>query len=136
VATKLWAIMWQAITKSRMNTTTIERVLEGANSDGKLLFLGEVARENACSEEKRGDRGRYEAARSRNDGFGSGARNAMEKSVEHLGELGVTMIAGSGDFSSTKGKVRSTGWRGENGVRLQMMRTSRQDANAHLRGQG
>jgi len=90
--------------------TTIERVLEGANSDGKLLFLGEVAREKACSEEKRDNRGRYEATRSHNDGFGSGARNAMEKSVEHLGELGVTMIAGSGDFSSTKGKVRSTEW--------------------------
>ena len=102
--------------------TTIERVLEGANSDGKLLFLGEVAREKACSE-KRNDRGRYEAARSRNDGFGSGARNAMEKSVEHLGELGVTMIAGSGDFSSTKGKVRSTGKCGD-GVRLRTMRTS------------
>ena len=31
----------------------------------------------------------------------------MEKSVEHLGELGVTMMAGSGDFSSTKGMARS-----------------------------
>jgi hypothetical protein len=28
----------------------------------------------------------------------------MEKSVEHLGELGVTMMAGSGD---SKGNVRS-----------------------------
>jgi len=46
--------------------------------------------------------------RSRSDGFFSGARNAMEKSVEHLGELGVTMMAGSGDFSSTKGIARST----------------------------
>jgi len=89
--------------------TTIERVLEGASNDGKLFFLGVVAREKAWSEVKRGDRGRYEAIRSRNDGFGSGARNAMEKSVEHLGELGVTIIAGSGDFSSTKGMVRSKG---------------------------
>ena len=104
--------------------TTIERVLEGANSDGKLLFLGEVAREKDCSEEKRDDRGKYEAARSRNDGFGSGARNAMEKSVEHLGELGVTMIAGSGDFSSTKGKVRSTEQWGEDDVRLRPTCTS------------
>ena len=104
--------------------TTIERVLEGAKSDGKLLFLGEVAREKDCSEEKRDDRGKYEAARSRNDGFGSGARNAMEKSVEHLGELGVTMIAGSGDFSSTKGKVRSTERWGEDDIRLRPTCTS------------
>ena len=41
----------------------------------------------------------------------------MEKSTELLGELGVTMIAGSGDFSSTKGKVRSTKKRRENNIR-------------------
>lgn len=85
---------------------TIERALKGANSDGKLLFLGVVARTMGCSEAK-GNRGKYGATRSRQDSLGSGARNAMEKSVEHLGELGVTMIAGSGDFSSTKGMVRS-----------------------------
>ncbi|KAF9647059.1 WD40 repeat-like protein [Thelephora ganbajun] len=83
---------------------TTERALKGAGNDGKLRFLGVVAREMGCSEEKRDNRGKYEATRSRNDGFGSGARNAMEKSVEVRGELGVTMIAGSGDFSSTKGK--------------------------------
>jgi len=88
---------------------TIERALKGADIDGKLLFLGVVAREMGCSEEKRNAGGRYEATRSRNDGFGSGARNAMEKSVGLLGELGVTIIAGSGDFSSTRGKVRSNG---------------------------
>jgi len=87
----------------------IERPLEGMDNDAKLLLLGVVAREMGCSEEKRDDRGRYEAIRSRNEGFGFGARNAIEKSVEPLGELGVTMIAGSGDFSSTKGKVRSKG---------------------------
>jgi len=90
---------------------TIERALEGTDIDEKLLFLGVVAREMGCSEKKRNGRGRgkYGATRSRNVGFGSGARNAMEKSVEHLGELGVTMIAGSSDFSSTNGKVRSKG---------------------------
>jgi len=87
---------------------TTERALKGAVSDGKLLLLGVVAREIGCSGEM-DNRGKYETTRSRNDGFFSGARNAMEKSVGHLGELGVTMIAGSGDFSSTKGKVRSKG---------------------------
>jgi len=100
--------MWQAITKSMMNMTMTERALNGADRDGKLLLLGVVAREIGCSE-NRDNRGRREATRSRRDGFGFGARNAMEKSVEPLGELGVTMIAGSGDFSSTKGKVRSKG---------------------------
>jgi len=87
----------------------IERPLEGVENDAKLLLLGVAAREMDCSEEKRDDRGRCEAIRSRNEGFGFGARNAMEKSTELLGELGVTMIAGSIDFSSTKGKVRSNG---------------------------
>jgi len=87
---------------------TIERALKGAISDEKLLLLGVVAREMGCSEQK-GDWGKYEAIRSRHDGFGFEARNAMEKSIELLGELGVTMIAGSGDFSSTRGKVRSKG---------------------------
>lgn len=86
----------------------IERALKGEDNDGKLLLLGVVAREMGCSEEK-GSRGKYKATRSRQDSFGPGARNAMEKSAEHLGELGVTMMAGSGDFSSTKGKVRSKG---------------------------
>jgi hypothetical protein len=95
-----------------MNMTMIERALKGADNDGKLLLLGVVARDIGCSEKMDG-RGRYEVIRSRNDGLGSGARNAMEKSVEHLGELGVTMIAGSADFSSTKGKLRSTGRWGE-----------------------
>lgn len=36
-----------------------------------------------------------------------GARNAIEKSVWLLGEDGVTIMAGSGLFSSTKGRVRS-----------------------------
>lgn len=90
----------------------IERALEGADNNGKLLFLGVVAREMGCSGEKMDIRGRYETTRSRRDGFDSGARNAMEKSVELLGELGVTMIAGSEDFSSAKGKVKSMGWRG------------------------
>jgi len=86
----------------------IERALKGVDSDAKLLLVGVVARETGSSD-KRDGRGRYETTRSRSEGFGSGARNAMEKSVELLGELGVTMIAGSSDFSSTKGKVRSKG---------------------------
>lgn len=90
-----------------MNMMMIERALKGAEGVGKLLLLGVVAREIGCSEEK-GDRGRHEASRSRHEGFCSGARKAIEKSTELLGELGVTMMAGSGDFSSTKGMVRST----------------------------
>jgi len=85
----------------------IDRALKGEVRDGKLLLLGVVAREMGCSEKD--NRGKYEATRSRHDGFCSGARNAIEKSVELLGELGVTMMAGSGDFSSTKGRVRSKG---------------------------
>lgn len=85
-----------------------ERALKGADKDWKLLFLGVVASEMGCCEVK-GSRGKHEATRSRSDGFFSGAKNAMEKSVEHVGELGVTIMAGSGDFSSTKGKVRSKG---------------------------
>jgi hypothetical protein len=90
-----------------MNMMMIERALKGAD-DGKLLLFGVVAREMGCSDEKE-NRGKHEATRSRSDGFSSGARNAMEKSVELLGELGVTMMAGSGDFSSTKGMARSKG---------------------------
>jgi len=85
---------------------TIERALKGAVNDGKVLLTGVVASEMGCLEANE-NRGKYEATRSRHDSFGPGARNAMEKSVEPLGELGVTMIAGSGDFSSTKGNVRS-----------------------------
>jgi hypothetical protein len=75
----------------------------------------------------------YEAIRSRSDGFGSGARNAMEKSTELLGELGVTIIAGRSDFSSTKGKVRSTSGGGNIGIRLQ---PNTGDVSAHLRAPG
>lgn len=101
----------------------IERALKGVESDAKLLLVGVVARDTGSSD-KRDGRGRYEVTRSRNEGFGSGARNAIEKSVELLGELGVTMIAGSGDFSSTKGKVRSAGrWR-RSSVRLRPIYTS------------
>lgn len=47
--------MWQAITNSRMNMMRIERALDGAVNDGKLLLIGVVAREMGRSEEKRGD---------------------------------------------------------------------------------
>lgn len=86
----------------------IERALKGAVNDGKVFLTGVVASEMGCLEANE-NRGKYGAIRSRHEGFGPGARNAMEKSVEPLGELGVTMIAGSGDFSSTKGNVRSKG---------------------------
>lgn len=49
----------------------------------------------------------YDVRRWRNDGLGGSARNAMEKSREDDGDEGVTMIAGSGDFSVAKGKDRS-----------------------------
>ena len=45
--------------------------------------------------------------RSRNVGSGFGAMNAMEKSFSPTGEDGVTMIAGRGAFSSTRGSVKS-----------------------------
>jgi hypothetical protein len=40
-----------------MNMTTIERALKGVVNDGKLLFMGVVAREMGCLEEK-GNRGK------------------------------------------------------------------------------
>jgi len=101
--------MWLAITKSMMNIIITERALKGVDNDGNLLLLGVVAREMGCSEENGDNLGRREITRSRNDGFGFGARNAMEKSTELLGELGVTIIAGSGDFSSTSGRDKSKG---------------------------
>lgn len=47
--------------------------------------------------------------RLRMDGFGSGARNAMEKSCVETGDDGVTMMAGRGDFSVRDGRERSKG---------------------------
>lgn len=85
-----------------------ERALNGGVNDVKPLLTGVVASEMGWSEEKE-NLVKYEAARSRHDGFASGARKAIEKSIELLGELGVTIMAGSGDFSSTNGKVRSKG---------------------------
>jgi len=40
-------------------------------------------------------------------GLGGGARNAIEKSREDDGEDGVTIMAGSFDFSVTRGRERS-----------------------------
>lgn len=45
--------------------------------------------------------------RSRKEGGVGGARKAMAKSCEEEGEQGVTMIAGSGDFSVASGRERS-----------------------------
>jgi hypothetical protein len=45
--------------------------------------------------------------RSRTEGFGGGARKAMEKSRAEEGEEGVTMIAGRESFSVFKGRERS-----------------------------
>jgi len=41
------------------------------------------------------------------DGLGGSARNAIEKSRVEEGEDGVTMMAGKGDFSVTRGKDKS-----------------------------
>lgn len=49
--------------------------------------------------------------RSKRVGFGGGARNAMEKSAEHDGDDGVTIIAGRGDFSSGGQKSDGAGTR-------------------------
>lgn len=48
-----------------------------------------------------------EAKRLRKGCFGGGARKAMEKSCVWLGEEGVTMMAGRGDFSVSVGSDRS-----------------------------
>lgn len=48
-------------------------------------------------------------SRSETVGLAGGAINAMEKSVSPDGEDGVTIMAGSAAFSSTRGKVRSNG---------------------------
>jgi hypothetical protein len=47
--------------------------------------------------------------RSRSETLGGGARKAIEKSRGDMGEDGVTMMAGSGDFSDARGRVRSRG---------------------------
>lgn len=48
-----------------------------------------------------------EAKRLRSDDFGGGARKAIEKSCVWLGDEGVTMMAGRGDFSVSDGSDRS-----------------------------
>jgi len=48
-------------------------------------------------------------SRSKNPGSFGGARKAMLKSCAEEGEEGVTIIAGSGDFSDTSGRDRSKG---------------------------
>jgi hypothetical protein len=45
--------------------------------------------------------------RSRKVGFGGGARKAIEKSWVWMGDEGVTMMAGNGDFSVMEGRERS-----------------------------
>jgi len=86
---------------------TIVRALkwaESANDEGLFGVMGSAIGEEERDEEKRDE------MRWRTVGLGcGGAKKAMEKSVILLGELGVTMIAGSGLFSSTKGRVRSSG---------------------------
>lgn len=47
--------------------------------------------------------------RSRTLAFGGGARKAIEKSCVWMGDEGVTMMAGKGDFSVMEGRERSRG---------------------------
>lgn len=47
--------------------------------------------------------------RSRTLGFVGGARKAIEKSCVWMGDEGVTMMAGKGDFSVMEGRERSRG---------------------------
>jgi len=85
---------------------TIVRALkwaERARDEGLVGMMGSAIGEEGRIEGKKDD------MRWRTVGLGCGAKKAMEKSVGLLGELGVTMIAGSGLFSSTKGRVRSSG---------------------------
>jgi len=63
-------------------------------------------------------------SRSHADGFVGGGRYAMEKSVIDVGEEGVIMTAGRGDFSATIGSVsmvRSMG----GGMRVKSRRCGR-----------
>jgi len=53
--------------------------------------------------------GAYEPRRSRIEGFGGGARNAIEKSLAEDGEDGVTIIAGRESFFVFRGRERSRG---------------------------
>jgi len=55
------------------------------------------------------DEDRDSERRCRMDGLGGVQRKAMEKSCVEDGEQGVTMMAGRGDFSVTRGKDRSRG---------------------------
>jgi len=83
---------------------TIVRALKWADNDEG--FVGVIG--SAIGGEGR-EEGKKDDMRWRTVGLGCGARNAMEKSVVLLGELGVTIIAGNGLFSSTNGRVRSSG---------------------------
>lgn len=47
--------------------------------------------------------------RSAREGFGWGAKKAIEKSWAEDGDDGVTMMAGKFDFSVARGKERSSG---------------------------
>lgn len=53
---------------------------------------------------------REDEKRSRRLGFVGGARKAIEKSCVWMGDEGVTMIAGKGDFSVMEGRERSYEW--------------------------
>lgn len=92
---------------SSSRVVTIVRALKGAENlsdeeDGFGDSGSATCDENRCL-------GISEVMRWRSVGFGGGARKAMEKSLALAGDDGVTMIAGSGLFSSTKGSVRSSG---------------------------
>lgn len=71
----------------------------------KLVLSGEAG--SLICEERRRREERVDASRSGMDGLGGGAMKAIEKSVSPEGEEGVTMMAGSAAFSSTRGSVRS-----------------------------
>jgi hypothetical protein len=86
-----------------MSNITIPRALEGVERKnvGLTGVIGSSIGEDCLDVNKF-------RRRCRSVGLGTGARNAMEKSVMLLGEEGVTMMAGNGLFSSTKGRVRSS----------------------------
>jgi len=52
-------------------------------------------------------KGDFERKRERKVGFSGVARKAMLKSRGEMGDEGVTMTAGKGDFSATSGSDRS-----------------------------
>lgn len=114
VVARLCKIRWQAMMKMRTAKRTTVRAFalkdhvgEGGASYSFLLIGSWISDGRRRWKETFGTLARAVETRSRRDGFGGGAKNAMQKSVSPDGEEGVTIMAGNRDFSSTRGRDRS-----------------------------